>query len=149
MRIREPRATALIFKTGKMIVTGLKTVDQSELAAKKFTAIVEKAGFAARYEQYTIQNMTATCDCGFPISLEGLLYAYASNSTYEPELFPGLIYRMTEPKTVLLIFVSGKVVITGSKNTENLQAAITQIYPQLLEFRKKSVVISTKKRKIQ
>ena len=99
-----------------MIVTGAKSVDDCEEAAKKYTQIIQRVGYPAKFSSFKIQNMTATCDVGFPIRLEGLIFAHAANSTYEPELFPGLIYRMTDPKIVLLIFVSGKVVVTGSKS---------------------------------
>ena len=108
MRIREPKTTALVFKSGKMIVTGATTIEAAEQAAKKYIAIIQRAGFPAKFENFTVQNITATCDCGFPVSLEGFLYTYASNSTYEPELFPGLIYRIPDPKVVVLIFVSGE-----------------------------------------
>jgi hypothetical protein len=62
---------------------------------------------------FRIQNMVATGDCGWPIRLEGLADEHSKFSSYEPELFPGLIYRMEAPRMVLLIFVSGKVVVTG------------------------------------
>jgi transcription initiation factor TFIID TATA-box-binding protein len=141
MRIREPKATALVFRTGKLIVTGLKTLPDSETSTKKFVAIIQKAGFQnAKFDQYQIQNMTATCNAGFPISLEGLMLANSKFATYEPELFPGLIYRMTDPKICLLIFVSGKVVITGAKSTDHLTMAISKIYNQLFEFRKKNTI---------
>lgn len=72
----------------------------------------------------------------------GFIYAHANNATYEPELFPGLVYRMIDPKLCVLVFVSGKLVITGAKNAESLGRAIENIYPHLLEFRKKNMVIS-------
>lgn len=53
--------------------------------------------------------MVGSCDVRFPIQLEGLNLTHTQFSTYEPELFPGLIYRMVKPRVVLLIFVSGKV----------------------------------------
>ena len=58
--------------------------------------------------------MVGSCDVKFPIQLEGLCITHAQFSTYEPELFPGLIYRMVKPRVVLLIFVSGKVVMVFS-----------------------------------
>jgi len=64
---------------------------------------------------FSLQNMVGSCDVKFPIRLEGLAYKHSHYSSYEPELFPGLIYRMVQPKIVLLIFVSGKVVLTGGK----------------------------------
>lgn len=141
MRIREPRTTALVFRSGKMIVTGAKNEIDSRNAAKIYTAIIQKVGFSATCRDYKIQNMTATCDVGFPIRLEGLLYAHASNATYEPELFPGLVYRMTDPKVVLLIFVSGKIVVTGAKTEDILSEAYSNIFPHLIAFRKRNIVI--------
>lgn len=130
----------------QIIVTGAKSIAENVNAAKKYVAIINRTGFGeARFHEtsYRIQNMTATCDFGFPIRLEGLIYAHSSQSTYEPELFPGLVYRMTDPKVVLLIFVSGKVVGTGAKTEEHLQQAFENIFPILLEFRKKNVVVLT------
>lgn len=126
-----------------MIVTGAKSMEDSTNAAKKYTAIIQKVGFPAKFNDFRVQNMTATCDVGFPIRLEGFIYAHSANATYEPELFPGLVYRMTDPKVVLLIFVSGKVVITGAKTAEALSSAIENIFDHLLEFRKKNLVVSS------
>lgn len=140
MRIREPRTTALVFKTGKMVVTGAKNAQESHIASKKYTAIIQKVGFDATFRDFKIRNISATCDVGFPIKLEGLLYAHPSNSTYEPEIFPGLVYRLTDPKVAFLVFVSGKIVITGAKTEESLEIALRLLYPHLADFRKKSVV---------
>lgn len=140
MRIRDPRTTALVFKSGKMVVTGAKNTQDSQTAGKKYAAIIQKVGFDATFRDFKIQNISATCDAGFPIKLEGLLYAHPSNSTYEPEIFPGLVYRLPDPKVVFLVFVSGKVVITGAKTEGALAVAFEAIYPHLLDFRKKNVV---------
>ncbi|KAB5512151.1 hypothetical protein DKX38_029179 [Salix brachista] len=121
MRIREPKTTALIFASGKMVCTGAKSEQQSKLAARK---------------DFKIQNIVGSCDVKFPIRLEGLAYSHGAFSSYEPELFPGLIYRMKQPKIVLLIFVSGKIVITGAKVREETYTAFENIYPVLSEFRK-------------
>lgn len=67
----------------------------------------------AKFLDFKIQNMVGSCDVKFPIRLEGLVLTHGQFSSYEPELFPGLIYRMVKPRIVLLIFVSGKVVLTG------------------------------------
>lgn len=78
----------------------------------------------------------ASCKVDFQIRLEGLVGKHYRFSTYEPEIFPGLIYRMIEPKVVLLIFVSGNVVLTGAKRREDINAAFENIFPVLREFRK-------------
>ncbi|KAK9041922.1 hypothetical protein V6N11_017009 [Hibiscus sabdariffa] len=136
MRIREPKTTALIFASGKMVCTGAKSEQQSKLAARKYARIIQKLGFPAKFKDFKIQNIVGSCDVKFPIRLEGLAYSHGAFSSYEPELFPGLIYRMKQPKIVLLIFVSGKIVITGAKVRDETYTAFENIYPVLTEFRK-------------
>ncbi|GAK64000.1 transcription initiation factor TFIID-1 [Moesziomyces antarcticus] len=136
MRIREPKTTALIFASGKMVVTGAKSEDDSRLASRKYARIIQKLGFEAKFSEFKIQNIVGSCDVRFPIRLEGLAYSHGVYSSYEPELFPGLIYRMVKPKVVLLIFVSGKIVLTGAKVREEIYQAFNLILPVLAEFRK-------------
>merc|ERR1712168_1437299 len=136
MRIREPRTTALIFSSGKMVCTGAKSEEQSRLAARKYARVIQKLGFPAKFIDFKIQNIVGSCDVKFPIRLEGLVLAHSQFCSYEPELFPGLIYRMVKPKIVLLIFVSGKVVLTGAKVRSEIYEAFESIYPILRGFRK-------------
>ncbi|CAL4107554.1 unnamed protein product, partial [Meganyctiphanes norvegica] len=136
MRIREPRTTALIFSSGKMVCTGAKSEDDSKLASRKYARIVQKLGFEAKFLDFKIQNMVGSCDVKFPIRLEGLVLTHSQFSSYEPELFPGLIYRMVKPRIVLLIFVSGKVVLTGAKVRTEIYEAFENIYPILKSFKK-------------
>nr|XP_050869537.1 TATA-box-binding protein isoform X2 [Vespula vulgaris] len=137
MRIREPRTTALIFSSGKMVCTGAKSEEDSRLAARKYARIIQKLGFPAKFLDFKIQNMVGSCDVKFPIRLEGLVLTHGQFSSYEPELFPGLIYRMVKPRIVLLIFVSGKVVLTGAKVRQEIYEAFDNIYPILKSFTKK------------
>ncbi|KDN39852.1 TBP-domain-containing protein [Tilletiaria anomala UBC 951] len=134
MRIREPRTTALLFASGKMVVTGAKSEDDSRLASRKYARIVQKLGFEAKFSEFKIQNIVGSCDVGFPIRLEGLAYSHGPFTSYEPELFPGLIYRMVKPKVVLLVFVSGKIVLTGAKHRDEIYDAFRLIKPVLAEF---------------
>jgi transcription initiation factor TFIID TATA-box-binding protein len=136
MRIRDPKTTALIFASGKMVVTGAKSEDDSKLASRKYARIIQKLGFNAKFTDFKIQNIVGSCDVKFPIRLEGLASKHHNFSSYEPELFPGLIYRMMKPKIVLLIFVSGKIVLTGAKVREEIYQAFDLIYPVLSDFRK-------------
>ncbi|PWA87221.1 hypothetical protein CTI12_AA134240 [Artemisia annua] len=136
MRIRDPKTTALIFSSGKMVITGAKSEQSSKLAARKYARIIQKLGFPAKFKDFKIQNIVASCDINFPIKLEKLAPAHHAFSSYEPELFPGLIYRMKQPKIVLLIFVSGKIVLTGAKVRDETYTAFENIYPVLTEFKK-------------
>ncbi|KAF7704482.1 hypothetical protein HF521_021554 [Silurus meridionalis] len=136
MRIREPRTTALIFSSGKLVCTGAKSEEQSRLAARKYARAVQKLGFPAKFLDFKIQNMVGSCDVCFPIQLEDLVLTHQQFSSYEPELFPGLIYRMAKPRIVLKIFESGKVVLTGAKDRSEIYEAFENIYPILKAFRK-------------
>lgn len=89
---------------------------------------------------FTIQNIVASGDCGFSVRLEGIadLYRRYPLCNYEPELFPGLIFKMPDPKVVLLIFTSGKVVLAGAKSRQDLYIVYKKIYPVLNKFKKRS-----------
>eukprot|EP00301_Raphidiophrys_heterophryoidea_P004901 c12096_g1_i2.p1 GENE.c12096_g1_i2~~c12096_g1_i2.p1 ORF type:complete len:246 (-),score=59.93 c12096_g1_i2:469-1206(-) len=139
MRIREPKTTALVFSSGKMVVTGAKSEVQSSDAAKKFSEIIRKIGFAVNLHDFKIQNMVGSCDVGFPVNLHDLhISDHSQFCTYEPELFPGLIYRKAEPKVVLLIFVSGKLVVTGAKKKADIDRAFDEMFLVLRDYRKKA-----------
>ncbi|CAF0885028.1 unnamed protein product [Adineta steineri] len=131
MRIRNPRTTALIFGSGKMVCTGAKSEEDSLQAARRYARVIQKLGFPAKFRDFKIQNMVGSVDVKFPIRLEALVLKHYQFCSYEPELFPGLIYRMMHPKIVLLIFVSGKVVLTGAKVRREIHEAFERIYPIL------------------
>ncbi|KAJ4789979.1 TATA-box-binding protein [Rhynchospora pubera] len=114
------------------VCTGAKGEQQSKLAARK------KLGFPAKFKDFKVQNIVGSCDVKFPIRLEGLAYSHSAFSSYEVELFPGLIYRMKQPKNVLLIFVSGKIVLSEAKVRNETYTAFENIYPVLTVFRKVS-----------
>lgn len=136
MRIREPHTTALLFRSGKMVITGARNEADSRLAARKYARIIQKLGFPVKFLDFKVQNIVGTCDLRFPIRVENLNQMHGQFSSYEPELFPGLIYRMVKPRVVLLIFVNGKVVMTGARTREELQEALDNIYPILKSFKK-------------
>lgn len=140
IRIRDPKTTALIFSSGKMVITGAKSEEKSETAAKMYAKMIKKVGFpGVKLQDFKIQNIVGSCDVKFPISLESLNTEHSSFSTYEPELFPGLIYRMLDPKVVLLIFASGKIVLTGAKTRDDIHKAFLKIYDVLKKFKKKNI----------
>ncbi|GLH13320.1 TATA-box-binding protein [Gryllus bimaculatus] len=136
MRIREPHTTALIFRSGKMVVTGAKTEGEAHLASRKYARIIQKLGFSVRFMDFKIQNIVGTFDVKFPIRVEDLNQVHGQFCRYEPELFPGLIYRMVKPRVVLLIFVNGKIVLTGARNRTELREALQIMYPVLKSFKK-------------
>lgn len=133
MRITEPKATFLIFSTGKMVVTGLRTADEASLGVKKVVKKIKKAGIEVSNPKITIQNIVASGDLHTNIDLN-MAAIIMDNAMYEPEVFPGLIYRMQEPKTVFLIFSTGRIVCTGAKNKEVVREAVLKLNREVREL---------------
>lgn len=138
MRIKDPKTTALIFASGKMVCTGARSEEDSKKAAKQYAKIIRKLGYEVKFREFKIQNIVGSCDVKFQISLEGLSTG-TKNSSYEPEIFPGLIFKMASPKIVLLIFVSGKIVLTGAKERREIFEAFQNIYPLLKKYKKNEI----------
>ncbi|CAH8470135.1 unnamed protein product [Dicrocoelium dendriticum] len=136
IRLREPHVTCLVFSTGKMVCTGARSEFHCNLGARKCARILQKIGFQTKFINFTIQNVVGLADLRFPIRLERLLLANEQMTQYEPEIFPGLIYRLVKPRLVMLIFVNGKVVITGCKSREQMYEALNNVYPILHNYRK-------------
>lgn len=136
IRIREPKATALVFSTGKVVVTGARSEDDSRLAGRKIARIIQRLGYKAKFKDWKVQNLVSSCDSKLLIRLEGLSSGpHFPFCRYEPEIFPGLVYRMQSPGVVLLVFAKGKVVITGARSREDMLQAWDNIYPILREYR--------------
>ncbi len=126
MRIKDPKSTFLIFSTGKMVITGLRRADEASAGVKKVVKYIRKAGIEVSNPEITIQNIVASGDLHTFIDLN-LAAILMDNAMYEPEVFPGLIYRMKDPKTVFLIFSTGKIVCTGAKNKESVKEAVFKL----------------------
>jgi len=130
-RMSNPKVTALIFKSGKMVVTGTKSVNQLVYAVKRILKNLIDKGIEIRGKpQIQLQNIVASANLHVIIDLEKAAFVL-ERSMYEPEQFPGLIYRMTRPRVVLLIFSSGKMVITGAKRENEVKEAVYSIYDTL------------------
>lgn len=132
-RMTNPKVTALIFKSGKMVVTGTKSVKQLVYAVKRILKNLIDKGIEIRGRpQIQLQNIVASANLHVIIDLEKAAFVL-ERSMYEPEQFPGLIYRMAKPRVVLLIFSSGKMVITGAKRENEVKEAVYSIYETLKE----------------
>jgi transcription initiation factor TFIID TATA-box-binding protein len=142
LRIDSPKATGLTFKTGIMNIVGCRTEDATYLAARKFGRILKKLGFSVQLKTFSIVNIVATMDCRFPIHLESLAASSHKVFTqYNPEIFAGLIYRVAKkPECTFLVFVSGKLVVTGAKSLEVITSAANYIYPILQQFARNAII---------
>jgi transcription initiation factor TFIID TATA-box-binding protein len=132
-RLKLPRTATLIFSSGKMVCTGAKS---EELAIKAVRSVVQKlrAGkIKVKSNPVTIiQNIVASVNLGGKVHLESAARSLP-RSMYEPEQFPGLIHRMLDPKTVILIFASGKLVCTGAKKESDVYRSVHNLHTMLEE----------------
>lgn len=91
MRIRDPKSTALIFASGKMVVTGSKSEADSRLAARKFARVLAKLGYAVKFSDFKIHNVVANCDVGFPIALQRMITRHSRFSSYDPGMVSSIL----------------------------------------------------------
>lgn len=135
LKINDPKTTLLFFASGKIVCTGATSEEQSYKAA---TFIIDKLrdyGYGAWIKEFRVQNIVANVDVQFHIQLGPLFNDHNTICSYEPELFPGLVYRMKEPKVSIIVFTTGKVNIIGSKNKEELDEAFNKIYSILSKYK--------------
>lgn len=126
-RLQKPKTATLIFSSGKMVCTGAKSEQESIKAVQTVVKLLKKEGFIIQQEpQIEIQNIVASIDLRATINLEQAA-TKLENTMYEPEEFPGLIYRMIEPKVVILMFASGKLVCTGAKTEKEVYEAVYKL----------------------
>jgi len=131
-RIVEPRTTALCFASGNMVCTGAKNEALARLAARKYVHIFQRCGFNVYFYNFKIQNLVASTDVGGLLKLDEMATAYGTCAGYEPDMFPGLVLRLTDPKVVYLCFRSGKVVITGARNRQMIIDSFQQVYREIM-----------------
>ncbi|MCK4239607.1 MAG: TATA-box-binding protein [Candidatus Lokiarchaeota archaeon] len=133
MRIEKPHATSLIFSNGKMVLTGLKDVLDADKVVKKILKNIRKSGLDVRNPKITPQNIVATGDLHVNIDLN-IAVMILENAMYEPEVFPGLIYKMHNPNIVFNIFSTGRFVCLGAKEKETIKEGILKLKKQVHEL---------------
>ncbi len=132
-RLKVPKTATLIFTSGKMVCTGAKSEELSRKAVKTVVQRLRKGGIKVKKEAtVTIQNIVASINLGGKIHLEQAARTLP-RSMYEPEQFPGLIHRMLDPKTVILLFSSGKLVCTGAKKEADVYRSVNNLHALLEE----------------
>ncbi len=128
LRLQRPKISALIFRTGKMVCTGAKSEVELRRAVKELVRLLSEHGVnIPSSPEIQIQNIVASGNLHAEVDIEKAALLL-ENSMYEPEQFPGLIYRMDDPKVVLLIFSSGKIVCTGAKKEVQVRDAVNKVY---------------------
>jgi len=132
-RLRSPKTATLLFRTGKMVCTGAKSEEMARKAVKTVVQKLRKGKIKIKNEAtVTIQNIVSSINLGGRVHLEEAARSLP-RSMYEPEQFPGLIHRMPDPKTVILIFSTGKLVCTGGKTEKDVFRAVNNLHSMLEE----------------
>jgi transcription initiation factor TFIID TATA-box-binding protein len=129
--LKKPKTATLLFRSGKMVCTGSKSERQAKEVVLRVVDELKRNGIVvAGGPDIRIQNIVASVALGGSVDLEKTTYSL-ERTMYEPEQFPGLIYRMNDPKVVILIFASGKLVCTGAKKEEQVSVAVTKLQETL------------------
>jgi transcription initiation factor TFIID TATA-box-binding protein len=132
-RVKTPKAAILFFHSGKLVCTGARSVkdvhtviDMMMKKLRDIKVMVDKS------PEITVQNIVATVDLGSRLKLDSIAITLGlENVEFEPEQFPGLVYRVAEPKVVMLLFSSGKVVCTGAKQIGDIDKAVNIVIENL------------------
>jgi len=132
-RIKEPKTATLLFRSGKVVCTGAKSLEDVKRAVQKVAKEIEKSGVKVITEpEIQVQNIVASSDLESEINLNSIAISLGLEKVeYEPEQFPGLVYRLSEPKVVVLLFGSGKLVCTGAKKPGDVERAVEKIANEL------------------
>jgi transcription initiation factor TFIID TATA-box-binding protein len=132
-RLKRPKTATLIFNSGKMVCTGAKSEKEAHRAVMNVVKELKKGGIIIISKpELKVQNIVASASLGGRIDLEQAVSSLVK-TMYEPEQFPGLIYRMDEPKVVILIFASGNLVCTGAKKEQDVYDAVHKLHVNLEE----------------
>jgi len=135
-RMQEPKAAALIFRSGKIVCTGAKSVaDVTAALEQVFDELRELGVQVDDSPEIEIQNIVSSADLGHHLNLNAIAIGLGlEHIEYEPEQFPGLVYRLNEPPVVALLFGSGKLIITGGKRIEDAEHALDVLEDQLTDL---------------
>lgn len=136
MKLRRPYTTASIWSSGRITCTGATSEEQAKIAARRYARTLEKLGFRARFHNFRVVNVLGTCSMPWAIKIVNFSEKYREAASYEPELHPGVTYKLRYPKATLKIFSTGSITVTAA-SVAHVQNAIEHIFPLVYEFRKK------------
>jgi len=132
-KLKEPKTAMLLFRSGKIVCTGAKSLKDVKTAIELITKNMGKAGVkVAKKPRIVVQNIVASSNLNAELNLNAIAISLGLEKVeYEPEQFPGLVYRVNKPKVVVLLFGSGKLVCTGAKKAKDVEIAVDKITEEL------------------
>lgn len=133
VRFSDLKLAFLLFGSGKVVITGAKSLEDLERGTICLRDLLRSLGIQTPdMIPFTVQNIVTSADLGTPINLNKIVLGLnLERVEYEPEQFPGLVYRIDDPKVVVLIFGSGKLIITGGRVPEDADRAVARIQSDL------------------
>lgn len=132
-RLADPKTTLLTFTSANNVCTGAKSEIESRISCRMLASILQDHGIECCMINFVVQNIVASAYTGFPLKLEDIAFKHSPDATYDPEIFPGLIFRMKKPKIVFLVFREGKLVITGGKKRSQVTEAANIFFHTVLK----------------
>jgi len=127
LRVKEPKSAVLVFSSGNLVCTGTKSIQQVKLVIGEVIKQLKKINVKITAKpKITVQNIVASGTINLKLNLN-FLALELENTEYEPEQFPGLVYKLIEPNATFLLFSNGKLVCTGTKNKQQLEDSMTQL----------------------
>ena len=137
MRIKEPKTSALIFSSGKVVCTGAKSMPKVRESVNNIIKNIGKIGIRIKIKpKIKVQNMVASGSVNMDLSLNKLAMKL-ENTEYEPEQFPGLVYKLSGTRATFLLFSNGKIVCTGTTSEAKLKEAVAKLIQVLKNVEKK------------
>jgi len=134
-RMNKPKAAALIFGSGKIVCTGARSIEDVKNVFKKVIAVIQTSGTRVpKTYKMQVENIVASAKLDANLNLDTIAFNL-ENSEYEPEQFPGLVFRMTNPKVAFLLFGSGKIVCTGARSIEDVKVAVKKLSNKLKQIK--------------
>ena len=136
IRIKEPKTSALIFSSGNVVCTGARSLEKVDESIQRIIESLEKIGIKIKIKpKINVQNIVASGNIGMDLNLNTLAMRL-DNTEYEPEQFPGLVYKLMEAKATFLLFSNGKIVCTGTKSEDMVHKAVDMLIENLLKLKK-------------
>jgi transcription initiation factor TFIID TATA-box-binding protein len=136
MRLKDPKAAALIFSSGKIVCTGAKSPKDAKIVVSKIVARMNKLGMKIpKNYKVRLENIVASAKLDRELNLNNIAFTL-ENTEYEPEQFPGLVYRMDDPRVTFLLFGSGKIICTGGRSIADVKRAVAKADKRLRSLAK-------------
>ena len=137
LRIKKPKSAVLVFSSGNLVCTGTKSTTQVNEVIQQVIKQLRKIGIKVKGKpKITVQNIVASGSIDLKMDLN-MLSLELENTEYEPEQFPGLVYKLDQPNATFLLFSNGKLVCTGTKNRDQLNESMKQLTKNIKAIGKK------------